>query len=367
MVYMKNINKKHVLIAAAVTAVICVTAFSCYNSRKNYVQIMAVTGATPIAVKAEVKDGMSLEVSGYTERVYKFSASALNAFAPVYLRTREVSAAGKFEGTYRYSGIPVLHILEGIAPKKPETAPFDRPLDMVVTFVSSEGRQAHFSYGELTMTDDCNPVTLAYAREELLPSHESEEPYKWNIHKGDVKGLRLVCPAEKDTARYLDNVVQIVLREIEVDNSILPVMQKGLKCSSDSVKIADGKRIATLITSGVKAVSIKDWVRTGHGQGFKKISSADGYNLISLIQRNFPDAGPENYFLIAACDGYRTLFSGREIFATEAGKAMMLITHIDGKKLSSGLCMGPVKDYYVDRDVSSITHIVKINSIDDVK
>ncbi len=364
---MKNINKKHVLIASAVTAAICITAFSCYNSRKNYVQIMAVTGATPIAVKAEVKQGMSLEVSGYTERVYKFNASTLNAFAPVYLRTREVSAAGKFEGTYRYSGIPVLHILEGIAPKKPENAPFDRPLDMVVTFVSSAGKQSHFSYGELTMTDDSNPVILAYSREELLPSHESKEPYKWNIHKGDVEGLKLVCPAEKDSSRYLDDVVKIVLREIDVDNSILPVMQKGLKCSSDSVKIVDGERIAPLNTSGVKSVSIEDWVKTGHGQGFKGISSAEGYNLISIIQRNFPDAGPENYFLIAACDGYRTLFSGREIFTTEAGKAMMLITHIDGKKLSSGICMGPVKDYYVDRDVTSITHIVKIDSIEDLE
>ena len=80
---MNNINKKQVLIAAAVTAIICVTAFSCYNSRKNYVQIMAVTGATPIAVKAEVKQSMSLEVSGYTERVYKLSASDLNTYAPV--------------------------------------------------------------------------------------------------------------------------------------------------------------------------------------------------------------------------------------------------------------------------------------------
>lgn len=363
---MKNINKKHALIAAAVTAVICVTAFSCYNSRKNYLQIVAVTGATPIAVKADVKQGMSLEVSGYTERVYKFSASALNAFAPVYLRTREVSAAGKFEGTYRYSGIPVLHILEGVAPKKPENAPFDRPLDMVVTFVSSEGKQSHFSFGELTMTDDSNPVILAYAREELLPS-KPKESYEWNIHKGNVKGLRLVCPAEKDTARYLDDVVKIVFREIEVDNSILPVTQKGHKCSSGSVKIVDGKRVAPLNLAGVKTATLKDWVRTGHGQGFKGISTAKGYDLTDVLMRNFPGAGPDSYFLFVACDGYRTLFSGREIFTTEAGEAMMLITDVDGKKLPTGTSMGPVKDYYVDRETWGMTHIVKINSIGDIK
>ena len=31
---------------------------------------------------------------------------------------------GKFMGTYRYSGIPVLHILEGVAPKKAANAAF---------------------------------------------------------------------------------------------------------------------------------------------------------------------------------------------------------------------------------------------------
>lgn len=364
---MKNINKKHVLIAAAITALICITAFSCYNSKKNYVKIMAVTGATPIAVKADVKQGMSLEVSGYTERVYKFNTSALNAFAPVYLRTREVSPEGKFEGTYRYSGIPVLHILEGIAPKKPENAPFDRPLDMVVTFISAAGKQAHFSYGELTMADDSRPVTLAYQRKELVPSKESKEPYKWNIHKGDVNGLRLVCPGETDTGRYLDDVVKIVLREVDVDNSILPVMQKGTKCSSNSVKIVEGGKVSPLNTAGVKTASISKWIRTGHGQGFKGIVNAEGYNLISIIQRNFTDAGPDNYFLVTACDGYRTLFSGREIFLTEAGQSMMIVSSVDDKKNATGLSMGTVKDYYVDREIWGMTHIVKIDPIKDIK
>ena len=37
-----------------------------------------------------------------------------------YRLSREVAPDGKFMGTYRYSGIPVLHILEGVAVKKPD-------------------------------------------------------------------------------------------------------------------------------------------------------------------------------------------------------------------------------------------------------
>ncbi len=364
---MKNINKKQVLLTAAITAFVCIIAFSCYNSKKNHVQIMAVTGATPLAVKSDVKQGMSLEVSGYTERVYKFGASALNAFAPVYIRVKEVSPAGDFEGAYRYSGIPVLHILEGIAPKKSENAPFERPLDMVVTFISATGKQSHFSYGELALSDDNNPVVLAYQRNELVPTKESQEPYNWNIHKDDISGLRLVCPGETDTSRYLDNVVKVVLREIEVDNSILPVVQKGAKCSSHSVKIVEGSKVSSLNTAGVKTASVSKLIRVGHGQGYKGIANAKGYSFISIVQNNFPGADLENYFLVTGCDGYRALFSAREIFTTEAGEAMMLITDVDGKKNATGLSMGPVKDYYLDREIWGMTHIVKIDSIEDIK
>ena len=366
---MDSINKKHVIITVLITAIISLCLCVFYNSRKNYGKIMAVTGATPLAFKVDVKPGLSLEVSGATEKVYKFNSSSLNAFASTYLRTKEVGVDGKFQGTYRYTGIPVINILEGIAPKKPSDAPFDRPLDMVVTFISSEGKQSHFSYGELTMADDTNPVMLAFNRTELLPSKVKEEkPYTLNIHKGDVKGLRLICPAERDTARYLDDVVKVVLREINVNNSTLPVVDKGCdtKCKSDSIKVVDGDKTVALTLSGVERKSVNKRVRTGHGQGFKGISGAQGYDFISLIKRNFPGSDPNNYFLVIACDGYRSIFSGREIFLTEAGKNMMIVTEYDAKK-ASGMTMGPVNDYYVDRDIREVTHIVRINSIEDIK
>ena len=370
---MDKINKKHIIITAVITAVIFSLLFYFFSIRKNYAQIMAVTGATPLAFKVDVKSGISLEVSGSTEKVYKFNSSSLNAFASTYLRTKEVDADGKFQGTYRYTGIPVINILEGIAPKKPEDAPFDRPLDLIVTFISSDNKQSHFSYGEITITDDTNPVMLAYSRTELVPTKSRDnEPYKWNIHKGDVKGLRLICPGDSDTSRYLDDVVKIVLREVDVDNSMLPVMQKGLKCKAglvkvvDSVKVIEGGKVEALTLSGVEKISINSRIRTGHGQGFKGISGVQGYDLRSLLKKNFPGSDSGDYFLFVACDGYRTLFSGREIFLTEAGKNMMLITEVDGKEQSAGMTLGPIKDYYVDRETWGMSHIVRIKSVGDI-
>jgi hypothetical protein len=239
---------------------------------------------------------------------------------------------------------------------------------MVVTFISADGSQKHFGYGELTMTTDSNPVILAYQRKELNPSKETKgEPYKWNLHKGDVKGLRLVCPAEPDTSRYLDNVVKIVLRDIKTDNTGIPPMKQGLKCSSDGVKTVTAGKMKDLDTAGVKTSSVEKWVRTGHGRGYKGISSASGYDMRGLLKKNFPGCGPDTYFIFVACDGYRTIFSGREIFNTEAGAKMMLIKDVDGRPAKGGMSLGPVADYYVDRETWGLTHIIMIDKIDDIR
>ncbi|HOP62323.1 MAG TPA: hypothetical protein PK358_00690 [Spirochaetota bacterium] len=361
-------NKKYIAIVAAAVIAIIGFGYAC-SSYKNYYEIMAVTGATPVAVKQDLNKDITLEVSGNTKRIYKFDEKSLNAFASVYLRTLEMTSEGKFEGTYRYSGIPVLNILEGIAPEKPEGAPFNRPLDMVVTFISSSGKQSHFSYGELTMTDDSYPVILAYSRNELAPSENPQKkPYTLNIHKGDVKGLRLVCPGDKDTARYLDDVTKIVLREIDVDNSGLPEMRKGFKCSSDSLKGVYKNKISTLVLKGTEPVAVTNWLRTGHGQGYKGLAStANGFSLRSVLRKNFPGAGEKHFFLFVACDGYRSIFSGKEIFSTDAGKDMMIMTKIDGKPVMGKISVAPVRDYFVDRGVWGLTHIVMLDAIDDIK
>ncbi len=355
-------NKKHVLLGVAIGAVLGMAVGLFLFRERNYIRIMAVTGATPLAVKADVGSGISLKIFGLTKRTYHFDHRALNAMAPVYLRTREVSPAGKFEGTYRYSGVSVLHLLEGVAPQKPQNALFDKPHDIVVTFVSKRGERRHFSYGELTMTDDSSPVILAYRRDPLVPaSKDLDRPYPHNLHQGPLLGLRLVCPAEPDTSRYLDDVQQIEFRDPGVAHPALPVTRKGEKCVSAGVTTIRGDRLAPLITAGVAETVVADWVRTGHGQGFKGISTATGYKLRDLLVANFPGCGQEDWFLFVACDGYRAIFSGREIFVTEAGKRMMLLATVDGKPLKTGLSMGPVADYFIDRQVWGLTHIAMLD------
>jgi hypothetical protein len=362
-----KLNRRDLAYAAGgfAAAVVLWAVFAPYlRSSRHQLEILAVTGATPLAVREEVRRGVSLEVRGATARTYRFDHRALNAFAPIHRRTLEVSPVGAFEGSYRYTGIPVLHILEGVAPRKTEESAFDRPLDLIVTFIAASGDQKHFSYGELTMTDDSDAVMLAFARSPVLPTKlGADEPYPWKLHREPLRGLRLVCPAEPTTARYLDEVVMITLVEPTVENANLPVSRRGERCIAESITVVRGDHAAPLTLAGVAAAAATDWVRHGHGRGFKAISTAQGYELRSLLHHNFPGAGRDDFYLFVACDGYRAIFSGHEIFATEAGRRMMLVEIVDGEPLPGGASVGPVKDYFVDRVVRAVTHIVLIDAI----
>ncbi len=338
--------------------------FAASGCSDNSIEILSLTGATAKAFSVPVPEGITLTVNGEVKQENSFSGRALNGFATTILRTQEVSPSGEFEGTYTYIGIPLYFLLEGIAPKKPKDAAFDNPLDMVVTFTSKDGKKVHFSYGELTMTDDSRPVILAYDRKQIVPSHDdSGKTYTHNKHKSNVTGLRVVCPGDPDTARYLDNVTTITLRSPKVTFQGLPATVKGKKCSSDGITCVSKAGSAPVKFAGVPRTQVKKWIRTGHGRGFKGIAATEGYDLRALLRKNFPGCSHENYFLFIACDGYRTLMTGREIFLTEAGASMMVLDKLDGKKTPTGPMLGPIKDYFVDRDVWGLSHIVMLDSI----
>ena len=341
---------------AAACIVLCAM---CACGNKDYSKIIAVTGATPLAVAVDAPADIQLTVKGLVKREYTFSGEALRALATTRIRTREISPEGKFQGTYIYVGIPVYNLLEGIAPEKPKDAVYDRPLDMYVTFTSSSGKKSRFSYGELTMTDDSLPVTLAFDRKQLLPSKDPEK-YEKNMHKDNLKGLRIICPREFDTARYCDDVVSVMLSVPETPDSLLPKMTKGVKCSSAALKcVADGKENAAVF-SGIPVIDSGKWVRVGHGRGYKGVSHAAGYDIRAFLKKNFPGCGPDSFFMFIACDGYRSIFSGREIFSTEDGESCMIVNKMDGKEPRGGIMLASIRDYFVDRNIWGLSHIVLI-------
>jgi len=344
----------HILIAIVFASL----AMGC---KENVTEIMALTGATPLAYMKNVPAGLTLSVNGQVKKDYEFSASALRALATTTVRTREVSRDGKFFGTYAYTGIPVIHLLEGIAPAEPKKGEFDRPLDMVVTFSSKSGKSASFSYGELTMADDAFPVILAYDRREILPTEKkTKEAYTHNVYRENLKGFRIICPGDTTNARYLDDVSVMTLGRLTVSLEGTPGMTKGSKCGSDAITCMKDGVSAPGAFAGIPRMKVGGWVKMGHGRGYKGISTVQGFSLPEFLKRNFPGCGPDDYFMFIGCDGYRSIFSGMEIFEHVYGDSMIIMDRVDGKGPQGGLTLGPMKDYFIDRCVRGLTHVVII-------
>jgi len=61
------------------------------------------------------------------------------------------------------------------------------------------------------------------------------------------------------------------------------------------------------------------------------------------------------------CDGYRCLFSGREIFDIDEGESILISDEMNGKAVRGGLMLAPVEDYFIDRAVWGLSHIVVLD------
>lgn len=375
------------MIKNAVAIIILFFVIISAGCKKNYLDIMAVTGATPLALNESILPDVELKFEGMVKRDYVFSSDSLRALASTRVRVQEISPEGKFLGTYAYTGIPLSNLLEGIAPSplnRKENSKIDRikssidsklstdkgdyrfhPTDILVTFYSRNGKTSRFSYAELTFSDDRNPVLLAYHRKELKAGRDADK-YDKNIYKDNIKGLRLVCPDDSDTSRYLDDVVKITYSTIPAPDSLLPVVKTfkeiktGKKCFSETINCIDGARVFALNLNEYRIKKIDRWVRYSHGHGFENIYSAEGISFKEIIRKNFANINLNDFFLVAGCDGYRVLLSCREIFDTPDGESFLII-----KKLGNGfppgrLMFSVVKDFYSDRDVWGVTNIVRL-------
>ena len=331
------------------------------QTHKDYYDYLTMSGATPLAVARRAPSDIRLTIDGLVKKTYRFTGDALNALATTRIRTREISPDGDYLGAYIHVGIPVFNILEGIAPKKPEHAAFNQPLDILVTFHSATGEKVHFSFNELIMTGDCQPVTLAFSRKPVMPTNEAvRDAYTGNRLTADLTGLRLICPREPDTSRYLDGVVRISYDAIPLDDKELPPRKKKFACHSASIACIDGGTHTTGILEAVDRAVNDHWIRIGHGHGYDEIAKVEGVDLRGFLADNFSGAGSDDFFLFVACDGYRALFSGREIFSTTDGAAMMIVDRLNGGTPVEGFMLAPTADYFSDRAMWGLAQVVRI-------
>ncbi len=339
-----------------------VAALILWDIYVNFDYIDAFSGATPKAIAGKVPGGIEVKVKAFAGREYQFNSSTFRLLSKTRVRTREIEADGSVVGSYAYEGVPLGILLEGVDPDKSSTAPFDRPTDVVVIVKSASGKSSAFSYGELTMSTDSDPVILAYKRDGVKPEKDPEK-YKGNREKPEINGVVLICPGDRDVSRYLDNVVSVELSTLNTEGLDVPEMKKGMKFVSSSVQFVDGNsRVSVDAAELIKKDVTFKWFRIGHGRGIKKKTTVEvsGSSFRKLLLNRFPELHREDFILVTGGDGYRTLFSGYEIFSEKTGNKMIVVDELEGKRPESGVLLGVISDFYIDRCVRGVAHIARI-------
>lgn len=121
--------------------------------------------------------------------------------------------------------------------------------------------------------------------------------------------------------------------------------EKSHILSTDSLKILGRVKSSVVYRLGdldtFTQISAKDQFIYNHNGSLKqRISGIKGIPIKRLLadvefdyKTEMPKSLNEFYFVCVASDGYKVVFSWNEIYNTEIGNGVLLITEMDGKKL----------------------------------
>ena len=309
---------------------------------------------------------------------------------PRYRRLVKVAGAdGHYRCTVEVEGYALRDLLDRAEVKKKVDDGFNRPLD---TFITVKGRQAEalISYGEAFLAADGGPL-LADSARLILPHHHDPivagendptafksvaERDRVNLqscatcHTGSKllplslpRGWLLVVPADPFGGRFVEGVTEVEVHQVGI-------AVKADRKSADTalvdvpVLVGPDSKQSPLTVERYQQLASQSWsdATFGQGMGFHGLSTWQGVDLGTLLRPLVPPTtDPRSlWVLITAADGYRSVFSGGEVFSAQEGKGVMLAIRKNGEPLGPGSGRYNIvskTDFYIDRSVKMVQEI----------
>ncbi|BDU72793.1 hypothetical protein [Mesoterricola silvestris] len=307
---------------------------------------------------------------------------------PRYRRLVKIANA---DGTYRCSleidGWSLKDVLAAFKPAKKTDDGYDRPLDTFIVVTGRDGRKALFAWSELFLAGDGGPLLAEKARF-LLPHHHDPlgraavDPIALQPPAGRdalklescaschgqgkllalsmPKGLCLVFPQDGFGGRFVEDVAEVEIRQVGVQVTANKAAGKKALVETPELVGPDGARVpldAPRFQAAARA-AYRD-AAFGEGMGFHGLRVSTGADLGALLKPLLPPGlDPRSTcVLVTAADGYRSVYSGTEVFD---GRGAVLADRINGEELPAGsgrYHVVPRGDFYIDRDVRIVKEI----------
>ena len=332
-----------------------------------------------------------IALSGSVKKAGLVDAARLAAL-PRHAVLAKVPGATRYRGTFETEGVSLKELLESAEVAKATNDNFDRPLDLAVVVTGRDGRKALFSWGELFLGGDAGAALLVERIRPLVPHHHDAiddarfAPGAWfgvearekldvsgcaGCHDGigklgkiDVpRGVCLVPTRDATGRRFVEDVVSIEVRQAGFPAPPRKRDQKDPWVEAPALVLPDGTS-TPLTVAALKAVpragGADDGI--GLGRGFHGHRAFEGASLAALLESKLP-AGTDPgllFVVVTASDGYRSLYSGGEVFLSRYPENVLLVDTEGRKPLlrrSGRLESYARADFFVDRSVRNLAEV----------
>jgi hypothetical protein len=315
---------------------------------------------------------------------------ALTRGLPTYRRLVKVTGSnGQYRSTIEVEGYALKDILDRVQVKKEDDG-FNEALDTYITVKGRGGEQSLLSYSEAYLANDGGPLLVERARL-LFPHHHqplgndnsnptilhnAEERGGLNLqtcsacHTGNPapvlsvpQGWLLVTSSDDSSRRYIEDVVEINVHQVGIPVKDTRATAKNAVIDVPMLVGPDGKQ-TPLTAQQYRRLPKSAWQDTtfGLGKGFHGRHTWQGTSLDALLRPLLPPGTDpsKTWVLVTAADGYRSLFSGSEVFAAPEGKSVLLADREDGQALGAGSGRYHIvsrSDFFIDRSVRMVKEI----------
>jgi hypothetical protein len=356
---------------------------------KMVVLLMSLLAAVG-AQAAPPENTPAVTLTGAVVHAGKLDASLISGL-PTYRHLVKLAwPNGQYRSSIEVEGYALKDILARADIQKKTDDGFDRPLDTFIIVKGSDGSQALLSYSEIFFAAGAGPILVPRARLLLPHKHAllnsaANDPTVFrsgierdhmdlsscaSCHAGPKppaisvpRGWLLVVPQDEFGGRFVEEVTEIAVRQTGI-----PVKPNRESAKTKTIEVpeliaVDGTR--TMLTpKRYKQLPQHTWSSAtfGMGAGFRGYHTFQGADLDAVLRPLLP-AGTDPgklWVLVTSEDGYRSLFSGSEVFAAPEGKSIMLANRKDGATLGAGSGLYqivPRADFYIDRGVVQVKEI----------
>ncbi len=257
----------------------------------------------------------------------------------------------KFVGAYRYDGYSLFDILNDLIPEKKNKDEFNPIIDLYVEIFNDKGESVIFSWGEIYYPIHLHEVLIASSVMRIVPSKTKE---LWPL----PQETRLVSAHDLLTERNISSPNRIVVhsasRHFKVDRELTPLFSPEIKFFKGNDKVRD-------LSGSMKDLPQNHYesVFYGRGRGIHSTTPFDGVLLEDVLSPDL-EINNENirngYFIIAAADGYRSVYTFSEVF-NRNDQAEFLLIYDPGNTDGGSYRIFPAADFFSDRAIKAVSEI----------